>query len=166
MCRQSPGVRSGTGRLVTAKKAAAGATGKKPTKAVAAQKPAAAKTPAPGKDFAAVFDRLKAILTPYAPRMVVVKDDPAWYYLGTKSAGANKTPIMFAAVRIGKSYVSFHLMPLYINPVLQARLSPALKKRQQGKACLNFTAVDEDLFAELAELTRAGHECFKKVGIK
>ncbi|MDB5306393.1 MAG: hypothetical protein JWO38_595 [Gemmataceae bacterium] len=152
------------------KAAAAGEKAKRPAKA-ATKTPAAAKKPAtkdpvPTTDFAAVFDRLKAILTPYAPGMIVVKDDPGWYYLDTKTIGANKKPVMFAAVRLGKNYVSFHLMPLYMNPVLQGQVSPALKRRQQGKACFNFAAVDEGLFAELADHTRAGRECFKKIGIE
>ncbi len=118
----------------------------------------------PRADFAAVFDRLRAILVPYAADMVVVKDTADWYYLDTKVIGPNKKPVMFAAVRPGKGYVSYHLMPLYMNAKLQATVSPALRKRQQGKACFNFTAVDDDLFAELERLTAAGLECFKKVG--
>lgn len=126
-----------------------------------------AKKAAPPKaDFPAVFARLKAILTPYAPKMVVAKDGPEWYYLDTRSIGANKRPICFAAVRLGKRYVSFYLMPIYMNPTLQATVSAALKKRQQGKSCFNFTAVDEPLFAELKALTKAGADGFKKMGIE
>src|SRR5690242_12092350 len=99
---------------------------------------AAKKSPAKD-DFAAVFARLRAILTAYAPEMVVVKDDPQWYYLDTHSVGPNKKPIMFAVVRSGKAYVSFYLMPLYMNPKLEATLSAELRKRRQGKSCFNFT---------------------------
>jgi hypothetical protein len=70
---------------------------------------------------------------------------------------------MFAAVRAGKNYVSYHLMPLYMNASLQAAISPELKQRKQGKACFNFTQPDEKLFAEIAELTRLGLESFKKL---
>ena len=76
----------------------------------------------------------------------------------------NKKPIGFAAVRIGQNYVSFYLMPIYMNLKLQATISPELKKRQQGKACFNFAEVDGKLFAELKSLTKAGTECFKKLG--
>jgi hypothetical protein len=111
-----------------------------------------------------VFARLKAILTPFAPQMIVTKDTEDWYYLNTKSIGVNKKPIGFAAIRLGKNFVGYYLMPIYMNAKLQATISPALKKRKQGKACFNFTAVDEDLFAELRRLTRAGHDCFVKMG--
>jgi hypothetical protein len=40
-------------------------------------------------------------------------------------------------------------------------MSPELKKRMQGKACFNFTAIDRELFAELSKLTQAGYDKFK-----
>jgi hypothetical protein len=131
----------------------------------AAKKPAA-KKPAMGAEFPAVFARLKAILLPYAPRMVVVKDDKTWYYLDTKFIGRNKKPVMFAATRVGKAYVSFYLMCVYCDPKWVAEMSPALKKRMQGKACFNFTEVDEALIAELEALTKAGAEWFLNGGLE
>jgi hypothetical protein len=48
-------------------------------------------------------------------------------------------------------------MPLYMTPELTNTISPALKKRMQGKTCFNFkTDPDADLTAELARLTAAG----------
>ena len=116
--------------------------------------------------FPAVFARLKAILTPYAPRMVVAKNDTAWYYLDTKLVGKNKKPLMFAAARVGKTYVSFYLMSVYANPKFLDSMSPGLKKRMQGKACFNFATVDEPLFEELEELTQAGADWFLYGGLK
>ena len=116
-------------------------------------------------DSAPVFAGLKKILAPYAKSMVVVHDTPENYYLNTtKLHPTNKQPMMFAAVRIGKNYVSFHLMPIYCAPALQASLSPALKKRMQGKACFNFTEVDAPLFAELTDVTARSIVGFKKLG--
>ncbi len=116
-------------------------------------------------DFKPVFAGLKKILTPYAKTMVVVHDTPDHYYLSTtKLHPTNRQPLMFAAVRTGKNYVSYHYMPIYCAPTLQAAVSPALKKRMQGKACFNFTAVDAALFAELAALTQRGLVGFQKLG--
>jgi hypothetical protein len=42
-------------------------------------------------------------------------------------------------------------------------LSPALKKRLQGKSCFNFTAVDPDQLKELATVTKAGIAAFRDV---
>ena len=47
-------------------------------------------------------------------------------------------------------------MPVYASPELAASVSPALARRKQGKACFNFTKVDEALLAELDELTGRG----------
>jgi hypothetical protein len=62
----------------------------------------------------------------------------------------------FGVVRAGKAYVSYHLMPVYSHAALAARISPALKKRMQGKSCFNFSKPDPELFEELAALTREG----------
>lgn len=37
-------------------------------------------------------------------------------------------------------------------------MSPALRRRLQGKSCFNFTTVDEPLFEELAQIAQAGFE--------
>lgn len=128
------------------------------------KKAASAKSDA--TEFPQVFARLKAVLEPYAPRMIVTKNDDAWYYLDTKFIGKNKKPVMFAATRLGKGYVSYYLMCVYCNPKWLAEMSPGLKKRKQGKACFNFTTVDEELFQELEALTRAGAEWFEKGGLE
>ena len=44
-------------------------------------------------------------------------------------------------------------MPVYGNPALASGISPELAKRRQGKACFNFTKVDDTLLTELADLT-------------
>jgi len=63
-------------------------------------------------------------------------------------------PMFFGSVKRGKAYVSFHLMPLYMNAGLSGRVSPQLRKRMQGKTCFNFKSDPEpELLAELSELT-------------
>lgn len=115
-------------------------------------------------DFAATFIALKKILVHYVAKdMRVVQDKPDYYYIETKFSVMGRGPVMFGAVRKGKGYVSYHLLPLYMNPPLQQKVSAELRRRKQGKACFNFTKPDEKLFAELAELTRLGFECFKKL---
>jgi hypothetical protein len=58
-------------------------------------------------------------------------------------------------VRLGKAYVSFHLMPMC--PVFLKSISPALKKRMQGKTCFNFrTTPEPELITGLTRLTEAG----------
>jgi hypothetical protein len=73
--------------------------------------------------------------------------------------------VFFGAATIRKRYVSFYLMPVYARPALLDGISPALKARMQGKACFNFTSVDERQLLELERLTRDGFECFEAEGL-
>jgi hypothetical protein len=92
-------------------------------------------------------------------------DKPNQYeFIGPATTRSRGKEVWFGAVRIGKNYVSYHLMPVYACPDLLKEISPALKKRMQGKSCFNFTQVDEKLFKELADLTEQGYKRFKKEG--
>ncbi|MBV9224184.1 MAG: hypothetical protein JO150_08150 [Acidobacteriaceae bacterium] len=110
---------------------------------------------------AQVFEALKAVLQPFASELTVKDNTETNYYLETKSRSYKGKPMFFGAV-MRKSYVSYHLMPLYWNPELLDNISPELKKRMQGKSCFNFKRVEPDLFAELKKLTEAGLAEYKK----
>jgi hypothetical protein len=114
-------------------------------------------------DFPNVFEKLKAILQPYEARLIVVHDTDTHYYLDTPYVMKNKHRLCFGIVRIGKGYVSFHLMPVYACPELVKSISPELRKRMQGKACFNFKVADENLFKELGKLTKLGFAKFNDV---
>jgi len=107
-------------------------------------------------EFRKVFDELKSILKPYARTMDVAHDTETQYWLNTRFVMKNKQPLAFGGVRLGKNYVSFHLMSVYASPDLLRNTSPELKKRMQGKSCFNFKQVDKKLFSELKTLTRDG----------
>jgi hypothetical protein len=106
--------------------------------------------------FDEIFVRLKAILKRHEKKLVVAQDNQTYYLLNTRYVMKNKQPLCFGGVRIGKAYVSFYLMSVYAFPGLLKDVSPELKKRMQGKSCFNFKEVDERLFKELAQLTKAG----------
>jgi hypothetical protein len=118
----------------------------------------------PGQDFPGVFAALTGIMRPFESDLVCTRDDDTEYYLNTAHILKNRKPLFFGAVQIRKSYVSYHLMPVYVNPELLKGMSPGLKKRMQGKSCFNFTTVDEALFGELQALTEAGLGDYKKAG--
>ena len=99
-----------------------------------------------------VFPRLCGILRPLAGDYDIQSDTPNNFTLVVKGVVHRKGRVWFASIQCKKNYVTFHLMPLYMNPAMQKHVTPALGKRMQGKACFNFTEVDEDLFASLAEL--------------
>jgi hypothetical protein len=118
-------------------------------------------------DFAPIFTALKGVFAPHAKRLAVKTDTAIEYTLLTKSPSPfpqhKGQPMYFGSVRLGKAYVSFHLMPLYLNPPLSKTISPALKKRMQGKTCFNFKQDPEPaLIAELSRLTGAALEHWKQ----
>ena len=120
--------------------------------------------PATDRQFAETYDALRKILKPFEPRLLVQHDKPGSYYLDTRTKAPNGQPMFFGAVRLGSKYVSFHLMPVYVTPALLDAISPALRRRMQGKSCFNFTKPDYALFRELEELTRAGFADFEAAG--
>jgi hypothetical protein len=109
-----------------------------------------------------VFAALKAIFAKHAPRLHAKVDTPDYYYLESKTPTYKNRPMAFGAVRKGKAYVSFHLMPVYWSPEVVKAMSPELKKRMQGKACFNFKTVEPKLFAELKKISDAGYKEFVK----
>ena len=103
-------------------------------------------------DFEAVHDRLRSIIVKHRGDLALTKNEPGSVAL--EVPGLEGKPWGYVAgTRLGKSYVSYYLMPVYATPGLVDSLSPELRKRMQGKACFNFTKVDETLFAELEALT-------------
>jgi hypothetical protein len=115
-------------------------------------------------DLSPVFAELRKVMAPYAAKLAPTRDDEAELYVDTRHIQKNKKPLFFGAVQIKKSYVSFHLMPVYVKPELLASVSPELKARMQGKSCFNFVAPDPALFKELAALTKAGYASYKEQG--
>jgi len=111
-------------------------------------------------DFSAVFAALKPALAGEASRLAVKIDSPTEYTLVTKAASPypqhKGQPMWFGAVKIGKAYVSYHLMPLYMNAPLAKTISPSLRKHMQGKSCFNFKVPPQaEAVEELRRLTAA-----------
>jgi hypothetical protein len=109
-------------------------------------------------EFEVVHKRLRALLEPYAPPLFVTADGPKGYGLDMAPDGQRDPSTWFAGTRLGARYVSYYIMPIYVDPTLLDGISPELRRRMQGKSCFNFTKVDEPLIAELAGLTKASFE--------
>jgi hypothetical protein len=110
--------------------------------------------------FDEVFALLKPVLGKFAKRLFVKKDTAREYTLVTKRASPHPQHkgerLYFGSVRLGKAYVSFHLMPLYMCPEMDKAITPALKQRMQGKTCFNFKSdPGPELLADLQTLTAA-----------
>jgi hypothetical protein len=111
--------------------------------------------------MAAVFSSLKPVFSQVAKHLAIKTDTVTEYVLVTKSPSPfpqhKGRPMDFGSLRVNKSYVSLHLMPLYMCPELNRSISPELKKRMQGKTCCNFKSEpDPGLVTELKRLAEDG----------
>ncbi|HET9394324.1 MAG TPA: hypothetical protein VFO29_12480 [Candidatus Rubrimentiphilum sp.] len=119
-----------------------------------------------------VADRYAKLLQPYAKKLSLTHEKPGRYMLMTKAKSfeilvngkwqIRKAPFMVAGVVANKSYVSFHLVPVYMFPDLIAACAPELKKRMQGKGCFNFQTYDAEAARGLKALLKAGLDRTKK----
>ncbi len=116
--------------------------------------------------FPETFRILRGLLEKHRDRMIVVADSPTDYSIASPDmVDRSGRPLFVAAVQIKKSYVSFHLMPVYVDPTLRDTLSPALQKRMQGKACFNFVTIEPADARELSALTKKGIAGFKNLDL-
>ena len=111
-----------------------------------------------------VFQILKKSISKHQKKLDVQTDNPTSYYLNCPKPDSNGKTVFFGAVQSRKSYVSYHLMPVYMYPDLLDGISPELKKRMQGKSCFNFKKIDEAVFEELDTLTKSALERFQSEG--
>ena len=59
----------------------------------------------------------------------------------------NRQPLWYAALASDKSYISLHLLPMYGDPVVRARIEDAFtsagRKLNAGKGCIRFKKATE-----------------------
>jgi hypothetical protein len=121
----------------------------------------------PPEALTALGAELAGLMKRCAPMMILARETPSEVSLNAPIAHLLKpgTPLWFGGVRVGRRYVSYHLMPIYTHPVLAAQVSPALERRMQGKSCFNFTKPDPALFAQLEALTIEAARLYAPPGI-
>jgi len=104
----------------------------------------------------AVFQRLSALLRPYAANLSIKADTDRNFYL--EESRSTGKPVMFAAVQLKTSYVALHVYPLYVRPELLDTLSPELRSRMQGKSCFNFKHSEQVLDEDIKELLQIAYD--------
>lgn len=114
--------------------------------------------------FESIFIRLREILQKHSAKLKVTADKPDYYCLEVAFSPKLKKAFPVAWVKVGKAYVSYHFMPVYMFPELRVSMSDKLRARMQGKSCFNFKVVDEALFKELKNLTTEGFAICRKAG--
>lgn len=111
-----------------------------------------------------VFDALRAILERHGPELKVTEDRPGTYTLVTAAKKRRNDHLYYAGLQMRDTYVSLYLMPLYMNPKLTERMSPALRRCRKGKSCLHFNTVNPTLFGEVEKMAAAGLACYREAG--
>lgn len=110
------------------------------------------------------FEKLKSVLSSIDKGLEVKKDEADYYYLNTNKKIKDKE-MFFGAVQIRKSYVAYHLYPVYTNPELLEEISDDLRKRMQGKSCFNFKKeITEEELNGINELTQKSYDKFIENG--
>lgn len=107
---------------------------------------------------------MRGILQKHVGVLTVTADAPDHYRLTVPFSPKRKKEFPSAWVKIGKGYVSYHFLPVYMFPKLRDELSKKLQARMQGKSCFNFKAMDEAIFNELDDLTGRGFAMARKAG--
>lgn len=100
-----------------------------------------------------VFDELRARMLRAAAGMATTTDAPGNLVLKTVWLEPGKREgAWFGAVQLKKNYVSVHLMPIYADAALRAKVPAELEKRMQGKSCFNFKTAEPAQFDRLETL--------------
>jgi len=115
-------------------------------------------------EFESIFARLRNILEPYAARLKVTADAPDHYCLEVGFSPKLKKGFPTAWVKVGKGYVSYHFMPVYMFPKLRESMTAKLKARMQGKSCFTYKVMNETLFKEFEQVTAEGFAMCRKAG--
>lgn len=114
------------------KKKTAKKTAKRKPSSAAGRKPAAKETArrkAKKSEFDDVYSALLDLLRAYEDRLVLKTANTGYQFLESRLPTYKNRPMFFAAVRAGRSYVSYHLLPLYMDPKMVKIVPPGLKKR-------------------------------------
>lgn len=112
------------------------------------------------EELAALEARLRAILAPYEGRLEWAR----LYGIPMLRRPGAAAHDWFAFVKPASRHVAFHLLPVLAQPGLRETLSPELASRLTGKATFTFTALDEELAAELEALVARAFERYMDAG--
>lgn len=108
--------------------------------------------------FDHVYSRLRHImLCIIDEHLDVARDEPGDLVIRTRAVDAKGQQGWFGTVNIKKSYVAFHLMPLYDRQKVLDELEEPLAARRHGKTCFNFKTEDERAYVQLQDLVRRMH---------
>ena len=108
--------------------------------------------------FDPIYSHLREVmLSAVDEHLDVTRDEPGDLVVRTRTLDAKGQQGWFGTVNIKKSYVAFHLMPLYDRQGVLDELEEPLAARRHGKTCFNFKQEDEGAYAQLQDLVSRMH---------
>jgi hypothetical protein len=106
------------------------------------------------EELAAVEERLNRLLDPYRDRL----EAGTIYGIPTLRRRGAKAHDWFAFVKPASKHVSLFLMPMLTWPELLDACSPGLARARKAKTAFNFSALDDQIAAELEALVARAYE--------
>lgn len=104
----------------------------------------------------AIEAELRAVLVPYEDEL----EASEIYSMEVLRRPGAKAHDWFAGVHKVNSAVKFSFLPMHGHPELLAGCSPALLKCRTGASVFKFTALDDELIADLEALVARGFEAY------
>ena len=115
-----------------------------------------------------LFEEVKGLLTPYAERLTVRKDEHGYFDLWSEKDivvdGRRRKDVFFCGLIIQKSYVGFYFMPLYANDDLSAVFGPELLATLKGKSCFHIKRLTPELTRQVEDALAAGWRLYEQRG--
>jgi hypothetical protein len=129
------------------------------------------KKPATPDPLTAVFDSLEKLFRRHSPPFTLTsgkiraKRD---LHLTVPNAvivpgayGGKPVAIDMASLILQKGYVGFYFMPIYLDPSLKKKISPALLSLLKGKSCFYFKKLDPSLLPAIEFALKEGRTLFQ-----
>ena len=117
----------------------------------------------------AVFDRLQASLSQYAPPLAArsdgvrgKRDYQLWSEKPVEIDGRRRSEVYFAGLIAQKGYVGFYFMPVYTDPERKTVFAPGLLSLLRGKSCFHIRALDDELAAEVEDALARGFALYRE----
>jgi hypothetical protein len=115
-----------------------------------------------------IFGELKELLTPYARRLTVRKDEPGYFDLWSEKDieidGRRRKDVFFCGLIIQKSYVGFYFMPLYADQEQSVVFGPDLLTLLKGKSCFHIKRLTPEIREQVAGALAAGWRLYEERG--
>lgn len=131
----------------------------------------AAKPAASNPSLDAVFDDIKALMVPYAPKFTVregaVRNKRDYHLILEKPLvidGRERNELWFASIILQKYNVGFYFMPVYCDVSEKKKLSSELLQHLDGSCCFHFKALTPALKKDIAAALKLGLAGYKKRG--